>query len=257
MNKLIINRNCGFFSDFLTLLAGIMYFNDNNQKFNVEWVNYMYSDLLNENLYDKFFKQVYDIEPVTSTFINLTPYGYYFPEAIGNGLDELTILNNLKKPSQTLIDLKLTDNIIFNNIDKNYFKGLKTLGVQKRGTDHSIHGALLSDEVILSNINDEFKHNSYDKIYLMTDDNNSLNFFKKELGDTLIHTESRRGDSNVGLHFSNLPNKSKLAEEVIIDSILLSLTDFKLVSRSNVSTFSLLYNLNENFKYMDKHIHYS
>jgi len=103
MNKLIINRNEGFFSDFLTLLAGIMYFNDNNQKFNVEWFNYMYSDLSNENLYDKFFKQVYDIEPITSTFINLTPYGYYFPEAIGNGLDELTILKNSVFESMILV----------------------------------------------------------------------------------------------------------------------------------------------------------
>jgi predicted amino acid racemase len=116
---------------------------------------------------------------------------------------------------------------------------------------------LLSDETILSNINEEFKTNSYDKVFLMTDDNNSLNFFKQELGNTLIHTNSTRGDSQVGLHFSNLPNKTKLAEEVITDSVLLSLTDFKLVTRSNVSTFSLIYNLNENFRYMDKHIHYS
>jgi hypothetical protein len=91
----------------------------------------------------------------------------------------------------------------------------------------------------------------------MTDDRNSLNFFKRELGDTLITTDFTKGETNVGLHFANLPNKSKLAEEVIIDSVLLSLTDFKLVTRSNVSTFSLLFNLNENFRYMDKHIRYS
>jgi hypothetical protein len=91
----------------------------------------------------------------------------------------------------------------------------------------------------------------------MTDDNNSLNFFKQELGDTLIYTNSTKGDSQIGLHFSKLPNKSKLAEEVIIDSVLLSLTDFKLITKSNVSTFSLIYNLNNDFKYMDKHINYS
>jgi hypothetical protein len=257
MNKLIINRNCGFFSDFLTTLAGIMYFKDNNQKFYVEWYNHMYCDFPNENLYDKYFNQPYELETISSIFTDTTPYGYYFPEAIRSGLDDLTILNNLKSPSQTLIDLNLTNTEIFNRIDKNYFKGLKTLGVQRRGTDHSIHGVLLSDETILSNINEEFKTNSYDKVFLMTDDNNSLNFFKQELGNTLIHTNSTRGDSQVGLHFSNLPNKTKLAEEVITDSVLLSLTDFKLVTRSNVSTFSLIYNLNENFRYMDKHIHYS
>lgn len=256
MNKLIINRNCGFFSDFLTAIAGAMYFKDNNQKFMIEWISQLYSNSPNENLYDKFFNQPYNLKDIQSTTLNVTPYGYYFPEAIGSGLNDNEIYNNLKKPSILLSDLNLTDTIFFKKITKNYFNGNKVLGVQKRGTDHLVHGIVLSDEIILSNINEKFKTENYDKIFLMTDDNNSLNFFKKELGDKLIYTDSTRNNSSIGVHFSNFTDKLKLAEEVIIDSVLLSFSDYKLITRSNVSTFSLIYNLDENFTYMDKHIRY-
>jgi len=259
MNRLLISRNCGFFSDFLTGLAGIMYLVDNNQKFYVEWHNYMYGESPTENLYSKFFNQIYELEDeseINNTIINLTPYGYYFPEAIGGNLSDNEILRNLKKPAQAIIDLKIINNKFFDSIDKNYFKGLKVLGVHKRGTDHAQHGSILSNESVLLNINEEFKNNSYDKVYLMTDDIHSLNFFKKELGETLIYTDCTRVGTQTGLHFSNLPNKTKLAEEVLIDSFLLSLTDFKLITQSNVSTFSLLCDLKDNFRYLDKHVQY-
>jgi hypothetical protein len=257
MNNLYVNRNCGFFSDFLTILAGIMYFHDTNEKFHINWVNSLYSDDINENLYSKFFNQVYEIDSIQNEYLNVTPYGYYFPEAIGSGLNESKIYENLKKPSHILKHLNITNNQVFNEINTDYFNGLKVLGVQRRGTDHGVHGEILSDVFFLNEINEEFRKNSYDKVFVITDDINSLNFLKNELGDSLLYNDITRNNTKSGLHFLNLPNKSKLPYEVILDSVLLSLTDYKLITRSNVSTFSLLYNLNENFKYLDSHIRYS
>lgn len=257
MNKLVINRNCcGFFSDFLTTLAGIMYCNDNNEKFYVEWYNNRYTNIDNENIYNVFFKQPYVLEDIKNVFTNVTPYGYYFPDAVNTIHSNLDVFKNLKNASDTLFKLDITNTPIFNNLNKDYFNGFKTLGVQKRGTDHYGHGEILSDSFILSCINNELKHNSYDKVFLITDDNNSFNFFQKELGDMLLYTNSTRTSEKIGVHNLHFNDKNKLAKDVITDSVLLSLTDFKLITRSNVSTFSLLYNLNENFKYIDNHIEY-
>ena len=44
-SKIIIRRpRCGFFSDFLTALAGIMYCKDNASNVYVDWVSDMYLD---------------------------------------------------------------------------------------------------------------------------------------------------------------------------------------------------------------------
>jgi len=59
------------------------------------------------------------------------------------------------------------------------------------------------------------------------------------------------------VHTSNYVDRYKIAEEVVTDAILLSLTDFKLLTKSNVSTFSNICNLKQDtFTYMDKFINY-
>ena len=148
MNRLTQKRNCcGFFSDFLTILAGIMYFKDNNQKFFIEWNNKLYSNNEHENLYTKFFKQIYELENIENEYSDKTPYGYYFPEAVSNGLGNKKIYDNLKKPSDILKELDITNSETFNNIDKNYFGGMKVLGVHRRVTDHYLHGVIIPDKI--------------------------------------------------------------------------------------------------------------
>jgi hypothetical protein len=49
-----------------------------------------------------------------------------------------------------------------------------------------------------------------------------------------------------------------LAAQVVADAMLLSFTDKKLITKSNVSTFSALCNLKpDNFIYIDKGINYA
>ena len=48
-------------------------------------------------------------------------------------------------------------------------------------------------------------------------------------------------------------DKIKLAEDVLLDAYSLSLTDYKFICNSNVSTFSLLLNYNPtNYEYIDR-----
>jgi hypothetical protein len=67
-----------------------------------------------------------------------------------------------------------------------------------------------------------------------------------------------KSDSEIGVHLlKNNYNKHKLAAEAILDSYILSLTEKKLITKSNVSAFSILCNLKkDNFEFIDNHIHH-
>ena len=59
-HKLVVRRDCGFFSDFLTILAGIMYFIDNEIDYHIDWKNSLYPTVNpNDNLFDLFFNQTF------------------------------------------------------------------------------------------------------------------------------------------------------------------------------------------------------
>ena len=256
-NHLIkMSHNCGFFSDFLTSLAGIMYCYDSDINCYVDWRNKRYTSNQDINLFDKFFYQELNgDEDFSTVHQTLTPYGYFFHE-MKNFTNE-DIVNFLQKPSDVIKTLNILNNDIFKSLDTNdIFQNKKVLGIHRRGTDHSLHGKIMSNIEIMKEVNNEFKKNSYDKIFLITDDTTSSNFFKSELGENLIVTDSITTDSTLGLHKISLDGLT-LAEQVIRDSYLLSKTNFKMITRSNVSYFSLLCNLNkDNFKFIDNHIDY-
>lgn len=255
-HKILLHRNCGFFSDFLTGLAGIMYCVDNNHNFYVEWSNNYYNHMNSGNLFDKYFNQdLTGSESFNHVYHEITPYGYYFPF---NNKTNQELFDMFKHPSDILKEYNILNNEHFNSIDTSIIDNHNVLGLHKRGTDHSGHGPIMSDIDVLSLLNDEFKKNSYDKIFLITDDLKSFDFYKKELGDTLITTNSVKIDSQLGIHTSYASDGHTMATDVIRDSYLLSKTKFKLITKSNVSSFSLLCNLDvDNWRYIDDHVFYN
>jgi hypothetical protein len=256
-HKIVIRRNEGFFSDFLTSLAGIMYCYDNNHNVHVDWMSNLYLVKDGGNLFDHYFNNQINSE-VNFDVIhnNVTPYGFYYPEIV-NKNTEKDIYDFLLPSNKLLKDLGILNSDYIYGVDKEMFKGKKILGVHKRGTDHFLHGTIRTNQQVMEFINAEFKNNSYDNIFLITDDINSFEFFKSELGDSLIHTNSTKVSGNNGVHTSSTIDRYKIAEEVITDAILLSFTDFKLLTKSNVSTFSNICNLEQDtFTYMDKFVNY-
>jgi hypothetical protein len=255
-SKIIIRRPlCGFFSDFLTALAGIMYCKDNGSNVYVDWVSDMYLGD-NKNLFDSYFNNTVE-ESSTFDIIydNLTPYGHYFD---ANKRSENAIYDMQLKPSIYLKELDILNNNFIKEIDIKTKFGLngRVLGLHKRGTDLHMHGDILSNEEALKFVNEEFKKNSYDKIFVTTDDENSFNFFKNELGDSMIYNDSLRVSGNIGVHFSGF-DKKEVARNVVTDAVLLSQCDFKLLTKSNISTFANISNLDkDNFRYTDINIHY-
>jgi|LakMenE01Jun11ns_1017448.scaffolds.fasta_scaffold9877242_2 hypothetical protein len=258
-HKITIRRECGFFSDFLTSLAGIMYCYDHDKDFHVDWNNTLYTNDINKNLFNEFFYQKNKtVSNFTVDYNNVTPYGFYFPKHV-NFKTNKEFYDLYNKPSLLLKELNILNSDVINSIDKNFFNGEKVLGLHKRGTDHHRHGLILDNKIYTQKIDSELKNNNYDKIFLITDEIQSLNYFKEIYGDMIITTNSQKSYDENPLHYNNTSVlKEKLAEDVITDAILLSLCDFKIVTKSNVSTFSLLCNLDlYNFEYIDNGIQYS
>lgn len=253
-------QNRGFFSEFFTILSGIKYVYDNDSNFYINWTNNLYSDV-NENLFDIFFNQVRhsNEDNFDFTHINFTPYGQHFTsKVLENYRNEKKFHEVLTEFSNLLYYYNIIDSNFLQKIEKNEFLNNKVLGVHIRKTDHSMHGKILDNTYYLSKINYEFKKNSYDKIFVITDDETSLQFLKKELGDLLFHTDSYRMNSgSVGLHLSNIFPKKKLGEDVVRDAYLLSLSTKKILTQSNVSYFAAITNLKDtSYEFIDKHITY-
>ena len=254
IHKLVVRRNCGLFSDFLTILAGIMYFEDTNVDYYIDWQNDLYSSQsLNKNLFDDFFYQKTSCsEYFDATHINTTPYGHYFPEII-NLRSEDDIFDFLLKPSLVLKNNIVFNEKIINKIDTHLFKNQKILGVHRRATDHGVHGIIESDEYVINCIEQELNKNQYDKLFLITDDFNFFEFMKNKYGNFLLFTDSIKVTGSTGIHFRSDLDKTNLAYDVMRDAILLAQTHHKILTKSNVSTFANILNLKKNsFTYIDK-----
>lgn len=258
VHKIFLNRNCGFFSDFLTIIAGIMYCKRNNIPYVVDWKNNIYGNY-DENLFDKYFNQnKYDDNyEVINIYNNVTPLGYYFPDHV-NFKTNKEFYNHYLEPSILLKEDNILDNKVFHNIESVFEPNQKILGVHKRGTDHWQHGKILSDDFFFNQIDSLLEKEKFDKIFLITDDLNSLESFERKYGSVLLFTDSYKNGDMRGVHSLKGLDKEKLSLDVIRDAYLLSMTDFKIVTKSNVSTFSLLCNLKEdNYIYIDNQISYS
>lgn len=119
-------------------------------------------------------------------------------------------------------------------------KDLKVLGIHKRGTDISIHHDKLDIDTYFSEI--DLIKSEYDVILLCTDELLVVDMFKNRY-DNIITFESKTLSENKNIpSFKYRKDGYLMGFEVIVESILLSKSDFLLKTSSNVSNFSLLYN---------------
>lgn len=239
----------GFFSDLIHgILPSIIYLQDNEiSNYNVEWYNNLYQDS-SFNLFDFFFKNNKYFDNY-DYYLNISncPYGIYFD------LDNTHEM--LKRGSEAIKHIDLINSPFFQKINIPFDSSSKVLGVQQRKTDHGDITKIIDDDLLIHQVDIFFTENNFDKIFLITDSQSTLDKFINKFEDKVVYNECFRSSNNTAIHFHNNTgfNKIKLAEEVLTDSYCLSLTNYKLICNSNVSTFSLLLNYNEsNYKYIDK-----
>jgi len=261
-HRIIIDRGCGFFSDFLTASAGLLYCYEQGFKPHVHWQNELYSEQP-VNLFDLYFHQEHDEGPFDVVHQNLTPYGYVLglePEWWEKTDVEISYcLTRMVRVYQTY---NTFDSPIINTVPKDFFKGKRVLGFHKRDTDVGDSGktwACVPDETWVRLLHRYMASGQYDQLFCITDNELSLEVFKKEFGSTLLHTDSYRSPSRKPPHYGQgrPPGNggARLAEGALRDMLLLSQTDFMLLSRSNVSVVALLKAM-QNYKFSDKQFHF-
>ena len=133
------------------------------------------------------------------------------------------------------------------------FNNKKILGVHFRGTSYKKspgHPLPATKKQMLNMTKKIIKEEKIEKIFLVTEELDYLNFFKKEFGKMLIYLKSPYR-SNTNDAFEIYPRKFhryKLGREILIETLLLSTCDAFLYLRTNVSSASMSFNINKNQK---------
>ena len=135
---------------------------------------------------------------------------------------------------------------------KKYF-GNKTLGIHFRGTSYkrSAGHPLPATKKQMYNLTKKIlKEEQIDKIFLATEEKDYLNFFNKKFPNKIFYIKSSYR-SNLNDAFEKYPrlnHRYKLGREVLVETILLSMSDIFIYVNSNVSNAALALNLNRNQK---------
>lgn len=265
LHRINFLEGAGIFSDLTAILSGIWYCSNNSIPFNVHWFNQNYGNIdangKMDNLFDEyFFQKKYPNMEVDFVYDRFTPYrsditGLYFFNNRKDEIFEDIVYQNLYKPSQLIRDVDMLNSSFFNSLNSNFFGNQKVLGVHRRGTTYKSHPIYnVEDETYFDLINEEFKKNSYDKIFIITDDGQSLESFKKEYGNQLIHTDTQLTTDGISPEFQKHWDRKLVMEQCMRDVFYLAQTDFKILVHSNVSLWSLLFNLQKNsFKVIQSH----
>lgn len=129
----------------------------------------------------------------------------------------------------------------------------KTLGVHVRLTDFKQnywgHPVCVSAEEYLKYTKDAFEKNNFEKVFLATDDKETVALFREEFKDNLlVYGDVVRGSGNVSVAFSKEERENhhyKLALEVIRDMYTLSKCQGLIAGKSNVSICAMIENRQE------------
>lgn len=250
MRYLILEtRHEGFFSNFMLIAGSLCRMYDNNtREFNVIWKNPLYQTS-DYNMFDKYFykQEIYSDFNVKCTAhdLSVTMFNFITPVEVFHKLN--MIMNHYG----------CFDNEAFIQVKNDSVEKSNTLGVHVRRTDHARHGELLSDEYYFSKIDENLKNDNYDNIFLATDDFSVVLKFKNRYGNRIFCNEDiTRLNGNIGIHYSNQPNKEKLAYDVMRDGLSMSKCKKILVTASNVAGYVLVVNPSINYDQIDKHVNF-
>lgn len=261
-NNILIEekRDQGFFSCFNLILCGINKLNNSGRNnIYIDWRSNLYQTS-DYNLFDKFFwkqeKKRIEYDEIYSAF------DLMYDTNINKKLTKETDLSHSEFANRSLLETLEKNNFFTNETYiKCFEKSIKsenTLGVHVRKTDSTYHRSkkeFIEDDYYFEEINKiDFK---YEKIFIATDDTNSLNNFKNKYKDKLIYNENvSRTTGKIGVHNCGFQDKEKLAEDVFIDALSLRNCDTIVGTQSNILTFISILDPKINFKRIDLHIQY-
>lgn len=136
------------------------------------------------------------------------------------------------------------------------FKALgPQLGVHVRRTDHIVDAPYLPDACYFEHIDKETRDRDLKYILLATDCAAALESFQSRYGKRLLfYPHARRSQNGLALHHQKDLDGYAKGLDVLLESMLLSETQFLLKTVSNVSHFSVCFNQLLEYKDIDTHL---
>lgn len=249
---LIEHRDVGFFSGINRIIGALVSLkrrNINIKNISVNWKNRLYQKG-EENLFEKYIAPTPDYETGAISLLAADWVG----DVMGAFMDAKTsqlcndVLNDINYfQSQQYIE-RLSKATVHPN----------SLGVLMRGTDHAQHGTILNPNYYIQNIDKKLSTGKFSTIFVATDEVKNIQILRSRYGDLLTFNEGiLRSTNGMPIHLSGYSDKSKLAEDVLLDSISLSNCSDLLVTSSNISHFAIYARYPREFTYIDRHITYS
>jgi hypothetical protein len=231
------------------------------------------------NVWEYYFKQPFDLNlDCYKQNYNLINYDQSYAQNIKFGIDDTTRKyalyshEELRNIAKKLIRnyLKPQDHIqsIVDTYSNQNFNNKKILGVHYRGGYHYINGHAANQEKLLD-YNYYFKLideqlNDYDQLFLICLEKETKQVFKDKYKSKLLTLDSDHLGTKMGFGYFHPGAGSlfpftcewyKVGETAVVDCLLLSMCDKKIVTQSNLGFVSLLLNDNP-YEFIDNHINY-
>lgn len=253
----IHERGHGCLSDVNTAISGLTWCCNQNIPVSIDWRNSLYNEDQSVNMWDVYFRQPAVVVEPDIVYDKITPIGYGWSE-FRTKRDVGSVREMLAEPVYWLKTLRILDTEVFHEFQEEahrLFGNDRVLGVHRRATDRNDNGPLMTKEAIFSFID----RLDFERIFLITDCEENLTVFKERYRDRLFTTDSSRSSNpTLAVHRGgvNDVNRDKLARDVLRDAYVLSQTSFRLLTGSNVSLFSLLCDMENDFLFMDEGVAY-
>ncbi len=163
--------------------------------------------------------------------------------------------NQLQKVYKKYIKIKPEYINLSKNFVKKNLKAKKILGVHWRGTDHKVlpgHPYPPTQKQIFRATDYFLNKYKFDKIFLITEDMNYLNAFKKKYKNKLCYFNSFRALNRRELAINNRRNhRYNLGRDSLVETLIMSNANFLICSRSNISEFSHFLSKNRRLKFYE------
>ena len=133
------------------------------------------------------------------------------------------------------------------------FKGKKILGIHFRGTSYKRspgHPFPATKRQMLEITENLVKKEKIDKIFLVTEEQNYLDFFEKKFPNKIIHIKCcYRSNKNDAFEiYPRDRHRYKLGREALLETLLLSKCDYFIYLCSNLSSAAISFNFNTDQK---------
>ncbi len=171
---------------------------------------------------------------------------------INQAVSSKTNTIQLEKVFKKYIKIKPEYLKLSNNFIKKNFKGKKILGVHWRGTDHKVlpnHPYPPTQKQIFEKTDYFLNKYKFDKIFLITEELNYLNAFKKKYKNKLCYFNSFRAIDRQELAINNRKNhRYNLGRDSLVETLIMSNANFLICSRSNISEFANFFSKKKRLK---------